>query len=301
MIRVSPRIVLPAAVVVLSLAGADPSAAQDRAHALLTLGRAALGKAAVVPTTAFAVTASVRLVSAASNTEILRDSEIACQVPDKYRRTETISFGGMRREVTVGAVGDTLIYNDGGMAAAQGMDPTKPGPQRDQMLKSIRLDLATMLGILLLQVPDPATYTASYVGLAEAPDGRADVIDLRGPEGFTLRLFLDVTTHRVLMATRDTQVASPEHVQAIQAEARRKMLANPSAAKDIMRESRQALERAPMKTVTIEWRLSDFTTKDGLTFPQTIGVSGSPQGAEEWAITTVAVNPPLAPGLFQAK
>src|SRR5207247_2731174 len=39
----------------------------------------------------------------------------------------------------------------------------------------------------------------SYAGEAKAEDGSADVIEVKGPNGFTARLFLDQKTHQPLM------------------------------------------------------------------------------------------------------
>jgi hypothetical protein len=42
-----------------------------------------------------------------------------------------------------------------------------------------------------------ATYpvTFGYVGVAEAPEGKADVIEVKGPANFSARLFIDRQTH----------------------------------------------------------------------------------------------------------
>ena len=43
------------------------------------------------------------------------------------------------------------------------------------------------------------TYT--YGGQAESPDGKADIIDVTGPDDFKVRLFVDTETHLPLMLT----------------------------------------------------------------------------------------------------
>jgi hypothetical protein len=43
--------------------------------------------------------------------------------------------------------------------------------------------------------------TFAYVGEAEAPQGKADVIDAKGPNNFTLRLFIAKDTHLPIMVT----------------------------------------------------------------------------------------------------
>ena len=45
----------------------------------------------------------------------------------------------------------------------------------------------------------PLTFT--YVGEAEAPQGKADVLDAKGPNNFTLRLFINSETHLPIMVS----------------------------------------------------------------------------------------------------
>ena len=43
--------------------------------------------------------------------------------------------------------------------------------------------------------------TYAYGGQAESPDGKADIIDVTGPDDFKARLFVDADTHLPLMLT----------------------------------------------------------------------------------------------------
>ena len=45
------------------------------------------------------------------------------------------------------------------------------------------------------------TATYAYGGQAESPDGKADIIDVTGPDDFKARLFVDAETHLPLMLT----------------------------------------------------------------------------------------------------
>ena len=66
-------------------------------------------------------------------------------------------------------------------------------------LRSARADMARTVLALLLTPPAAVPIEFSYAGEAEAADGRADVIDAKGPGSFAVRLFLDKATHRPLM------------------------------------------------------------------------------------------------------
>lgn len=43
----------------------------------------------------------------------------------------------------------------------------------------------------------PLTFT--YAGIAEAPQGKADVIDVKGPADFAIKLFINTQTHLPIM------------------------------------------------------------------------------------------------------
>src|SRR5207253_9813625 len=49
--------------------------------------------------------------------------------------------------------------------------------------------------------------TFAYAGQAEAPQGKADVLDVTGAPGVVMRLFIDRTTHLPIMITWPAQPA----------------------------------------------------------------------------------------------
>ena len=68
-------------------------------------------------------------------------------------------------------------------------------------LKRSQTDLARLyLGLTGGTQPGFAA-TYSYGGQAESPDGKADIIDVSGPDDFKVRLFVDAETHLPLMLT----------------------------------------------------------------------------------------------------
>ena len=57
-----------------------------------------------------------------------------------------------------------------------------------------------MLGMFATSFPAfPLTF--AYAAQAEAPQGKADVLDVKGPPNFTARFFIDATTHLPIMLT----------------------------------------------------------------------------------------------------
>jgi len=281
--------------------------AQDVASEVLAQARDAIGVKPALALTSLAVTATVRRSGSAMPMEISSDVELECLLPGRYRRTESISFGGMTREVTLGMNGDALFYDDGGAAAAMGIDPTE-GDRGIEARKGLRLDLARLLTIWLLTPPDNQTFTLNSAGVAEAPDGKADVLDVTGPDNFNLRLFFDTTSHRLLMATYEvnTVALDKQQMQAMQEAARKKAQENPKDSASLMREMQDAVAKLPKKKVTMSMHPSDFRAVSGLTLPHQMTVGPEKPGneiqtQETWTISSFKVNPSLKPERFEKK
>jgi hypothetical protein len=148
--------------------------------------------------------------------------DLALELPDKYRlRTALASLGNMSVYRLSGfngsqiieevdrppnlAGGTHIVMRVAGPGGAA-MDPAKMTPEqkaeanRQRLLGNkkefARLTLgmfATSFGAYPLEF--------AYAGQAEAPDGKADVIDVKGEGGFAVRLFLDASSHLPLMVT----------------------------------------------------------------------------------------------------
>ena len=97
----------------------------------------------------------------------------------------------------------------GPAGAAPGMPPGAraggpPIDPRKARLYTIKQDFAKLtLGMFAASFPTyPLTFT--YAGQAEAPQGKADVIDVKGEGNFALRLFINSQTHLPIMVSWTT-------------------------------------------------------------------------------------------------
>jgi hypothetical protein len=144
--------------------------------------------------------------------------EINIELPDKYVRTDEIPA----REsgpTTRGFNGTELIQfpeagppRGGGPAPAnappRGEGPAPAagragGPPADPTAQ-LKQDFTRLtLGMFATSF---STYplTFSYAGMAEAPEGKADVIDVKGPANFSARLFINNQTHVPVMVSWTT-------------------------------------------------------------------------------------------------
>jgi hypothetical protein len=89
-----------------------------------------------------------------------------------------------------------------GAPGAPGGAPAGPRPNpAAARVVSLKQDFTRLtLGMFATSFPSyPLAFT--YVGEAEAPQGKADVLEAKGQANFTIRLFIDKTTHLPLMVS----------------------------------------------------------------------------------------------------
>jgi hypothetical protein len=129
--------------------------------------------------------------------------EIDVELPNRYLRSD-VGTSGFAITRTEGFDGDRpfaeLTANSPGMRV-QSDNPATDPVRAKSALKRSHTELARlMLGLVAgTHSSFPVTYT--YGGQAESPDGKADVIDVTGPEDFKVRLFIDASNHLPLMLT----------------------------------------------------------------------------------------------------
>jgi hypothetical protein len=130
--------------------------------------------------------------------------EINGEFPDKFVRTEEVPAQETGR-TTTGFSGDDLIQAPAPPARGGGGTPTAAqlDAARQGRVIGLKQDFARlMLGFFATSsAAYPLTFT--YVGEAEADTGRAAVLDVKGPVGGPMRLFLSRTTQLPLMITWD--------------------------------------------------------------------------------------------------
>jgi len=132
--------------------------------------------------------------------------EISIEFPDKYIRRDEIP--AQETGVTAaGFNGDALVQDPPpppmpAMPAPPAGAPTAPRPNPSAArVTTLKQDFTRLaLGMFATSFPTyPLTFT--YVAEAEAPEGKADVLEGKGPNNFTVRLFVSRETHLPLMVT----------------------------------------------------------------------------------------------------
>ena len=170
------------------------SGAQARtADSVIAAARAALGgEAKIASVKTFIATGRTRQVRGENLVPI--EFEIQVELPDKYSRHDEFPAQDAG-PVTAGFVGDALVLIPRPNPPQPPPGAPAPPPNAMEMQLRARMmqakqDFARlMLGMFAGSTPAyPLTF--AYVGQAEAPQGKADVLDVKGPANFAGRLFV---------------------------------------------------------------------------------------------------------------
>src|SRR5262245_24706181 len=149
------------------------------------------------------------------------DTEIFFELPDKFRRNESLTVGGNtgieRKEILNGTEFTTEVSGDfggrgrgrfgggfpgagGGAAGANGQPAAAPSAETQERLRefqrrNLQSEVSRLLVALLLTSDTPFR----WIGTAQAPEGSADVLEVKTPDGVATRVFIDSMTHMPLM------------------------------------------------------------------------------------------------------
>jgi len=142
--------------------------------------------------------------------------EIAVELPDKYVRKDEIpaqesgptSTGFNGGELIQLPVPTAPAASPGAQGRAAGPAGPAPAPSQAQLDAARNARVATVkqdfvrltLGMFAASFPSyPLTF--SYIGQAEAPQGKADVLEAKAPPNFSVRLFINSQTHLPIMVS----------------------------------------------------------------------------------------------------
>ena len=177
---------------IVSLSGTVAAQSKDPAAILAQARQALGGEKKLTAVKSFTATGRTRQVRGENLVPI--EFEISVELPDKYLRKDEIP-AQESGPTSTGFNGEELIQLPVPTAPAAGDPP--PGART----ASIKQDFARLtLGMFATSFPSyPMTFT--HVSLAEAPQGEADVLDVKGPGTFSVRYFIDRKTHLPIMVS----------------------------------------------------------------------------------------------------
>ena len=236
----------------------------------------------------------------AGQTTIQGELQVRIERPDKLRRDEDLSPPGggpaiIRTEVLNGTTvwdensgggGFFVRQGRGGDAGrgARGNAPNiDPAQLEDLQRRARQTELARFLLIWLLAADGPVNWVAT----AEAPDGKADVLEITPASGPVLRLFLDQTTHVPLMIT--WQGTPPQMVLAGRRGGRGGRGDDAGAAPP---------PRQGGQPATLQLTLSEYKTVGGIKLPHLITRGVNDMTIEEWTIDSYRINQSFRSDVF---
>lgn len=276
--------------------------------------RAALGgadKVAAVKTLT-AVGKSARTNSQGASIE--GDLEMAMELPDKYvARTVVANMGtmsvyrnsgfngnGVINEMetppNLAGGGGMIMVRAGGPAPGQTATPEQKAAMDQRLLMTAKKDFARMTVGMFGSSYEAFPLEFTYAGQADAPEGKAHVIAVKGADGFDAKLFVDAKSHLPLMLSWSdkepmvmTQNVSrgggPGGGPTMTDEERAKMMADA--------EARMKEAEAARKVVEYRIYYSNFKAVNGVLLPHTLQRSIDGKPSEETTFEQIKVNPKI--------
>ena len=290
------------AVAALTMAHPFEGLAQDaaaRAASVLAEARRALGgdeKISAVKT----LQAAGDIRRSMGEMQMEGELELLIEAPDKLRRNESIGVPGGALMIRTEVLNGTDVWDDnsqrGGMGGHVTMMMRGPGgnmdeaAMKDMRRRMRRADLARLLAALLLASDMPMT----HAGVAEAPDGKADVLEIKPADAPVMRLFIDQQTHMPLMLTWK----GPQPRVMVRRGPGPPNPDQPAREGQAPRENAPGENTAPLPEATYEMRFEDYRTVDGIQLPHQITRSMNGQTNEEFTVKTYKVNPAFKSNTF---
>jgi hypothetical protein len=231
------------------------------------------------------------------------DREISILLPNKYLVEDAMNAGGLSTAMinTRALNGDKAWSGNsgggGGMVFRIGPGGQQASPeQMEAMQRRIySAELSRYLLAMILTPPPSLAVEYKYVGESDVEDVQADVVDVSGPENFSVRVFFDKKSHMPLLLSyrgpkpRIMTMARPagssrEDIAKAREEAEKKMRAETPAAPE---------------EVDFYIRLTDHKKVGGLMLPHKLTFLTENEVSEEFEISKYQLNPQFKADRFE--
>ena len=272
------------------------AAGDTKAERFLALARAALGGEKNLSKVQ-GLTATGTYQRTMADRQLSGEITIDLQLPDKILRTESMNPMGDMTVVTEQGLNDEkLLRNQRSVNAPPGavirMGAAPTGDAEAQAIRNARADFARTAVAFLLTSPASMPLEYSYGGEAESDDGKADVVEAKGPGSFAVRIFLDKKTHRPLMLSY-RGVAPRMVIQTQQGP--------PPADGAHAAGADHASDMPVPQAVDIMLFLDDYKSVDGVMLPHHLSRSIDGKPTEDMTFKTIKLNPAFKPDTFSSK
>jgi outer membrane lipoprotein-sorting protein len=243
--------------------------------------------------------------------------EFELLMPDKIKRTTISSMSPGNDTTSTEVINGDQVWFDSGSSMPQGGarggpfvrlgGPGGPGAGNPEVRQDYtRTDVLRMLLGILVIAPTSIKAEYSYAGEAKAPDGTADVVEVKGPGNSVSRVYVDQKTQRVLMISfrgKNFRMAIPRGRGGPQGQppgqgqrpGQRPEL-TPEEMEKIRKEIAEQMAKAP--DVDFFIRFAEHKNVNGLNLPHLITRATGSDINEELTISKYKINPKLNPDKF---
>ena len=296
-------------VAVIGLAAA-PAVAQDKAAEVMQKTRQALGGPRLEQVKA--LTLEGPFTREMGNRQVQGTVVLTLQLPgNMHRREDTEMMGGMSIERVAALAGDTAwedLQNRGGMGGGMQIVMRGPGNQElnaEQLEQARVRRLKAEFNRYLLAFLGGASLQPAYVAVAEAPEGKAEVVEVANEQGQSVRLFVDQNSGLPLMLQyqelrpRINMMRGPGEGRGAAPGATG--AAAPGQAPDPQEMRRRMQDQPPPSPSNVMLYLGDFKEVDGVMLPHRLTQAVDGKTVEEWTIAKARINPNIKADLFEKK
>jgi hypothetical protein len=297
----------------------SPLAAQDRVAGIIAAARKALGGEDKV-TALKTLTAEGPFRRSMGGRDMEGTTSVTIARPDKMKRVDEMQMGGMvggptieRTSVLNGTTAWDDTANRGGMGGGMQIVMRGPGegpgpggaaatPEQlnEARVRRMRVQLQRLTAALLAEASTPWV----DAGIAESPEGKADILETKEETGRTLRLFIDQATHLPLMV----QYQDPKPMVMINGGPGRGGPGGPGGGPggppptpEQVQQRVAEMQRNPPPLGTFAMHLTDYKKVDGIMLPHKIETSLDGEPNEEWTIEKYKVNPQVKADTWEKK
>ena len=232
------------------------------------------------------------------------DREISILLPNKYSVEDSMNPGGLSTAIvnTRTLNGDHAWNASSGGGGGMVFRMGGPGGQQatpEQMEAALRriyqIEMTRYLLALTLTAPSSSGVEYKYAGESDVDDAKADVVDVTGPDKFSVRIFFDKQSHlplllsyrgpkpRIMTMTRQGS-GNAEEVKKAREEAEKKMHAEAPAVPE---------------EVDFYIRLTDHKKAAGLMLPHKFTFLQDTEVSEEFEISKYQMNPQFKSDKFE--
>ena len=232
------------------------------------------------------------------------DREISILLPNNYLIEDAMNAGGLStamistRALNGGNAWSGNSGGGGGMVfrmAGPGGQQISPEQMEEMQRRIYRAEFSRYLLAMILTPPPSVAVEYKYAGESDVEDAKADVIDVTGPDNFSVRVFFDKSSHLPLLLS----YRGPKpRIMTMQRPAGSSREDVAKAREDAEKKMRTEAPVAP-EEVDFYIRLTDHKKVGGVMLPHKLTFLTENEVSEEFEISKYQLNPQFKADRFE--